>query len=104
MTASRRSFYLFASIVAVTIAFCGIAGASDDADKKPGSQMNWDMVSDTVATTFDKANALLSGNLDIKMDKKTEERAGYTVNAIGQRVPRKTAVKAAGSLHNDEPL
>lgn len=63
------------------------------------------MVSDTVAAAFSKANALLSGNLDITMSLEgpdTEEQ--FTTNVLGQRVPKSTAVKSAGSLHNDEPL
>ena len=64
-----------------------------------------DMVSDTVASVFDKANALLSGNLEVTMDKEKENTAvQYERNAIGQKVPKSTAVKSAGSLHNDEPL
>lgn len=64
-----------------------------------------DMVSDTVASVFSKANALLAGNLEITMSKDKENAEDkYTRNAIGQKVPKSTAVKSAGSLHNDEPL
>lgn len=64
-----------------------------------------DMVSDTVASVFNKANALMSGNLEVTMSKDKESTEDkYERNAIGQRVPKSTAVKSAGSLHNDEPL
>jgi hypothetical protein len=77
--------------------------AQQQSDKAQGV-VNWDMVSDTVSTTFDKANAILAGNLEVTMPKKVEKKDDYTINAMGQRVPKATAVKAAGSLHNDEPL
>ena len=80
---------------------CGLANAEEEKQKAKGL----DMVSDTVATAFNKANALLAGKLDITMslDKpNTEEQ--FTTNAIGQKVPKATAVKSAGSLHNDQPL
>ena len=83
--------------------FIGISNPvyADDQQKAQGL----DMVSDTVATAFNKANALLAGNLDITMspDKPATEEQ-FTTNAIGQRVPKTTAVKSSGSLHNDQPL
>ena len=73
-------------------------------DEKPQQDVKLDMVSDTVASVFNKANALLAGNLEITMSNKVEKRDDYTINAMGQRVPKSTAIKAGGSLHNDQPL
>ncbi len=93
----------------VIIAVLIISGAcimsyADEEQDKPKAQ-GWDMVSDTVATTFNKANALLSGNLDLRMSvHKPANTEEFTRNAIGQKVPKNTSVKSAGSLHNDEPL
>jgi hypothetical protein len=77
---------------------------ADEEQDKPKAQ-GWDMVSDTVAQTFNKANALLTGNLDLKMAlNKPASGDEFTRNAIGQKVPKGTAVKSAGSLHSDQPL
>jgi hypothetical protein len=103
-----RAFGVIIMMAALT--FWAIPSSEVFADDKSGSDgppdrtVNWDMVSDTVSTTFNKANAILSGNLDVEMDKPQQDKVEYTTNAIGQRVPKATAVKAAGSLHNDEPL
>lgn len=71
---------------------------------KPQQEVKLDMVSDTVGQVFDKANAILSGNLEVTMSPKVDKRDDYTINAMGQRVPTKTAIKSGGALHNDEPL
>jgi hypothetical protein len=71
---------------------------------KPQQEVKLDMVSDTVGQVFNKANAILSGNLEVTMSKKVDKRDDYTINAMGQRVPKKTAIKSGGALHNDEPL
>jgi len=73
-------------------------------DDRPQQDVKLDMVSDTVAAVFNKANALLAGDLEITMSSKVEKRDDYTINAMGQRVPKSTAIKAGGSLHNDQPL
>ena len=88
-------------IVMLVVGVCGLAYADEEKQKAQGL----DMVSDTVATAFNKANALLAGNLDFTMslDKpNTEEQ--FTTNALGQKVPKATAVKSAGSLHSDQSL
>ena len=33
-----------------------------------------------------------------------DKRDDYTINAMGQRVPKATAIHTGGALHNDEPL
>jgi hypothetical protein len=83
------------------------AYADDNQQKqqdKPEQEVKLDMVSDTVGQVFDKANAILSGNLEVTMSPKVDKRDDYTINAMGQRVPTKTAIKSGGALHNDEPL
>lgn len=71
--------------------------------KQPEAK-NLDLVSDVVADAFAKTNALLTGNLEITMDRKTDKRDDYTINALGQRVPKSTAIRSGSSLHNDDPL
>lgn len=78
---------------------------SAHADEEKQEAKGLDMVSDTVATAFNKANALLAGKLDITMSlEKPNTEEQFTTNAIGQRVPKSTAVKSAGSLHDDQSL
>ena len=75
--------------------------------KKPDDtrQVKLDMVSDTVSAAFSKVNAALQWNLDITMaPEKRNSKDQYTTNAIGQRVPKSTAIKSAGSLHEEQPL
>jgi hypothetical protein len=95
------------------LALLGIAliimPASAYADDKqrhdpPPQEVKLDMVSDTVEAAFSKANAILSGNLEVTMSKKVDKRDDYTINAMGQRVPKATAIHTGGALHNDEPL
>jgi type II secretory pathway pseudopilin PulG len=77
----------------------------DQKDQKEQKAQGLDMVSDTVAAVFGKANALLAGDLEVTMDKdKTNTEEQFTRNALGQKVPKSTAVGSAGSLHNDQPL
>ena len=93
--------YKIVILVVLIAGACVSSYAEEDEQKAKGL----DMVSDTVATAFNKANALLAGKLDITMslDKpNTEEH--FATNAIGQKVPKSTAVRSAGSLHNDQPL
>ncbi|MBU0604839.1 MAG: hypothetical protein KKH77_00970 [Candidatus Omnitrophica bacterium] len=90
-----------AIFVVLIVEACVLSYAEEAEQKAQGL----DMVSDTVATAFNKATALLSGKLEITMslDKpNTEEQ--FTTNAIGQKVPKSTAIRSAGSLHNDDPL
>lgn len=88
------------AVVIITAGLCLSAGAEEKEAAK-----GLDMVSDTVATAFNKANALLSGNLDVTMSlEKPDTEEQFTTNALGQRVPKTTAIKSAGSLHSDGPL
>lgn len=91
----------------VLVAYMLIAGTavSAYAEERKEAAKGLDMVSDTVTTAFNKVNALLAGKLDITMSPEkpnTEEQ--FTTNAIGQKVPKSTAIKSAGSLHSDQPL
>ena len=66
-----------------------------------------DMVTDTAVGLVRKANALLEGKLEVTMSKDADKIAaaeGYTVNAIGMKVPKSTAVKDGDSLHSNQPL
>ncbi len=72
--------------------------------EKPPNEVNFDMVSDTVGQLFGKANAIVSGNIDITMSPRVDKKDDYTINAMGQRVPKATAINTGGALHNDEPL
>lgn len=91
--------------VAAVLITAGLCLSAQAEEKEAAKAKGLDMVSDTVATAFSKANALLSGNLDVTMSlEKPDTREQSTTNAIGQRVPKSTAIKSAGSLHNDEPL
>ena len=80
------------------------------ADDKPAAEpkaQSLDMVSDTVAGVFNKANALLAGDLEITMSKDKDREAAtkdFTINAMGQKVPTRTAIKSGSALHNDDPL
>lgn len=91
---------------ALVVALLVIGPASwSCADENQQKAKGLDMVSDTVATTFKKATALLEGKLEVTMSlDKTNTTTQFSTNAIGQKVPKATAIKSAGSLHNDEPL
>lgn len=56
-----------------------------------------------VSGVLNKATALLSGNLEMEMElnKNKTSDEDYTYNAIGQRVPKATAVKSGGGLHSE---
>ena len=73
-------------------------------NEKPPNEVNLDMVSDTVGQLFGKASAIVSGNIDITMSPRVDKKDDYTINAMGQRVPKATAINTGGALHNDEPL
>jgi hypothetical protein len=81
------------------------AYASDDtADSgKSGQVKGVETVTDVVSSVTNKASALLSGNLEMKMEL-NENRAPkdeYTTNALGQRVPKNSALKEGGALHSE---
>ena len=92
------------SIITALLLIAGTCIPAYAEEDKPKAQ-GLDMVSDTVTTVFNKANALLEGKLDITMSKdEPRNEDAFTRNAIGQKVPKATAVKSAGALHNDQPL
>ncbi len=93
-------------LAALMIVMMAVSAYADDKQQqdRPQQEVNLDMVSDTVGQAFNKANAILSGNLEVTMSKKAEKRDDYTINAMGQRVPKATAIHTGGALHNDEPL
>ena len=101
LSAARAVLTLFLILPACFAAY------ADEKGQEPVRQdaKGLDMVSDTVAAAFSKTNALLSGNLEITMpDDPGRDPDGYARNAIGQKVPKSTALRSASSLHNDEPL
>ena len=94
-----------AAILTILIVGACVSSYAEETGQDEQKAQGLDMVSDTVKTALSKANALLTGNLDITMslDKpNTEEQ--FTRDAIGRKVPKSTAVSSAGSLHNDQPL
>lgn len=96
-----------ALLILVMMTACAAAYAQDDKQAPKQDAKGLDMVSDTVSSVFSKANALLSGNLEVTMSKdKDEARAAreFSIDATGRKVPKSTAVKSGGALHNDEPL
>ena len=101
------------AIVFIILLLCGTAiYAADDkaGSNKPAAEpkaQSLDMVSDTVEGVFNKANALLAGDLEITMSKDKDREAAakdFTINAMGQKVPTRTAIKSGSALHNDDPL
>lgn len=97
-----RKSAVFAAII---MFWCAAAFAGDD--KPEPKAQSLDMVSDTVAGCFKKANALLAGELEITMNKDGDKKAAkedFTINAMGQKVPTRTAIKSGSALHNDDPL
>ena len=89
-------------------AVCAADGKADN--DKPASEpkaQSLDMVSDTVSGVFNKANALLAGDLEITMSEDKDREAAakdFTINAMGQKVPTRTAIKSGSAMHNDDPL
>ena len=93
--------------VILVIAIAGVSAHAEDDPAKPEDEqkVQWDMVSDTVMTTLNKANALIQLKRKLKMTlEKPNTGEQYAINAIGQKVPTRTALKSATSLHNEEPL
>jgi hypothetical protein len=83
-----------------TILFCAliisVAACVDAEDTKPKEPKGLDVVPDTAVTVIQKTNAFFQGNLEITMsgDKdKNKNKNNYSVNAIGQKVPKLTGVK-----------
>ena len=90
-------------IVVMSLAICTMGWAGDDtvSDDKPAGR-GVGLVED-VSGVMNKATALLSGNLEMTMElnKNRLSKDDYTYNALGQRVPKKTATKTGGALHSE---
>jgi hypothetical protein len=89
-------------IVVMSLAICAVGWAGDDtvSGDKP-AEKGVGLVED-VSGVMNKATALLSGNLEMTMElnKNRPSKDDYTYNALGQRVPKRTATKTGGALHN----
>ena len=84
----------------LTIASCalilGVSVYVNAEDAKPKKVKGLDVVSDTAVTVINKTNAFFQGNLEITMSKdpdKNKNKNNYSVNAIGQKVPKSTDTK-----------
>lgn len=95
-------------VVVISLVVCSVGWAEEDAmDATATTASNTDgrgvgPVED-VQGVMNKATALLSGNLEMTMElnKNRTSEEDYTYNAIGQRVPKNTAVKTGGALHSE---
>ena len=99
-------------VIVLSLAICAVGWAEEEATdttaaaaEKPAEPKvkGLDMVTDVVGDVGNKAVALVSGNLSVEMEPgkdKTMNKNDYTYNALGQRVPKKTATKTGGALHN----
>lgn len=73
-----------------------IAGLSIPAHAEEKKVKGVEVVTDTVTAVVTKANALLTGNLEITMSEdrnKYKNKDNYTLNALGQKVPKSTVTK-----------
>ena len=73
----------------------GICSAVYAQTEKPKAKTAEKTVSDVVTNVFDKTNAFFQGRLEVTMaeDKdKYKNRKNYTINALGDRVPKTTIV------------
>ena len=100
-------FVLVVGVFAVsvlTVSFFGMlepcAALAEGSDQ---DEVKYDYVTDTVTGVVQKASLILMGQIDVTTET-GDKPSDYTVDAIGRRVPRQTAVKAGGGLHNDQPL
>ena len=86
----------------VIFSACYVFGSDE-----PDGKISTNTITDAVNAAITKSSALLSGNLDVEVkmntnaDKRPQE---YTTNAIGQRVPKATAVKTGEALHDEAEL
>lgn len=100
-------------VVVVGLAMCSLGWAEEEAaDATPTTataekpaQKNTEGVGpiEDVQGVMNKAAALLSGDLEMKMElnKNRAPKDEYTYNALGQRVPKKTAIKTGSALHSE---
>lgn len=80
----------------------GVTLAAFAADEQ---EVRYDYVTDTVSGVVNKAASILTGQTTITVSPDNDGNPDdFTRDAIGRRVPKSTAVKSGGSLHNDGPL
>ena len=101
------AFVLVVAVFAVSVlavCFLGMlepcAALAEGADQ---DDVKYDYVTDTVTGVVQKASLILMGQIDVTTETGSKP-SDYTTDALGRRVPRQTAVKAGGGLHNDQPL
>lgn len=94
------------SIVMLSLVVCAVGWAEDatQATAEKPEQKKVDVAGpiEDVSGVMNKATALLSGNLEMTMElnKNKPSKEDYTYNSLGQRVPKSTATKTGGALHN----
>ena len=91
-------------IVVMGLTVCTMGWAGDDTVSGDKSVAKGVGLMEDVSGVMNKATALLSGNLEMTMElnKNRSSKEDYTYNALGQRVPKKTATKTGGALHNEQ--
>jgi len=79
-----------AVVILIVIALCSLCHAED---QKAAKVKGLEIVSETANAVVDKADALLTGNLEITMsNKKNQEsdKRNYTRDVMGTKVPKNT--------------
>ena len=83
----------YLTVILLTIVTCSAVHAETAQPKEAKSVDK--TVSDVVTNVFDKTNAFFQGKLEIAMPEDTDKyknRKNYTVNTLGERVPKSTIV------------
>lgn len=96
-----------AAILLVVTALHAQTYADDAPQAQEPKVKSLDIVSDTAVTVIRKTSAFFNGNLDITMSSDADKykyRNEYSVDAIGRKVPKATAVRSAGALSGCEKL
>lgn len=96
-------------IVVLSFAVCALGRAEQmtpqatDTKEKADKFTGVTTVTDAAGSVINKAEALLSGNLEMKMElnKNRSSKDDYTYNAIGQRIPKATATKTGSARHSE---
>ena len=80
-------------IIAVLVLIMGMCRSVYAEEEQPKGPV--DVTSETAVSILQKANALLTGNLEITMEEDRDKynKDNYTVNALGERVPKSTPVR-----------
>jgi len=97
-----RMKYIKILVVVISLAVCTMGWAEDETPTQPKVK-GLDLATDVVGDVTNKAGALLRGDLVITMEPGTDpalKKDEYTYNALGQKVPKKTAIKTGRALHN----